>query len=47
MKDQPNDQSWFWTEMWQAMEVEADLDIVEGRVQIASSVDEFLANLDD
>ena len=41
MNVRPDDQSWFWTEEWQAMEQEADLDIAAGRV-VASSVDEFL-----
>ena len=42
MNVQPSDQSWFWTDEWQAMEREADLDIAAGRVVASSSVDEYL-----
>ena len=42
MNVRPDDQSWFWTEEWQAMEQEADFDIAAGRVEVSTSVDEFL-----
>ena len=42
----PDEQSWFWSEEWQAMEREADLDIAVGRIEASSSVDEFLDLLD-
>ena len=42
----PAEQQWFWTERWQAMEREADEDVVAGRVQTHESADEFLAHLD-
>lgn len=42
----PADQAWFWTERWQAMEREADADIVAGRVTIVEGVDELIAHLD-
>lgn len=41
----PNDQAWFWTERWQAMEREADEDIAAGRVSPAMDVDEFIESL--
>ncbi len=28
----PNDQAWFWTPEWQAMEREAEVDIAEDRI---------------
>lgn len=42
----PADQAWFWTERWQAMEREADADIVAGRVTVVEDVDELIAHLD-
>jgi len=42
----PADQAWFWTERWQKMELEADEDIVGGRVVATSDVDELLTDLD-
>ena len=43
----PADQAWFWTERWQAMEVEADADVAAGRVTRHASGDAFLGHLDD
>jgi len=42
----PSDQAWFWTDRWQQMEREADLDIATGRVNQFESVDDMLADLD-
>ena len=42
----PADQAWFWTEQWQRMELEADEDIVGGRVVATNDVDELLTDLD-
>lgn len=42
----PADQSWFWTDRWQAMEREADADIAAGRVTVSDGVDEMFALLD-
>ena len=42
----PSDQAWFWTDRWQQMEREADLDIAAGRVKQHESVDDMLADLD-
>ncbi len=39
-------QAWFWSERWQAMELEADADIAAGDVQQFNSADDFLAELD-
>lgn len=39
------DQSWFWTEEWQAKEREADADIAAGRVTRYDPGEEFLASL--
>lgn len=40
------DQRWFWTERWQTMEREADLDVAAGRVTASDNVEDFLAELD-
>jgi hypothetical protein len=40
------DQAWFWTERWQAMEREADADIEAGRVTVFETTEEFLEHLD-
>jgi AbrB family looped-hinge helix DNA binding protein len=42
----PADQSWFWTERWQAMEREADEDIAAGRLTTVDGVDEMFELLD-
>jgi antitoxin MazE len=42
----PADQQWFWTERWQAMELEADADVAAGRVARFDRAEEFLADLD-
>ena len=39
-----DDQSWFWTPEWQAMERRADEDIKAGRVHHYASVEDFLAS---
>jgi antitoxin MazE len=41
----PADQTWFWTERWQAMEREADDDVAAGRVHHFESADAFLTDL--
>jgi antitoxin MazE len=41
----PADQTWFWTERWQAMEREADDDVAAGRVRHFESADAFLTDL--
>jgi antitoxin MazE len=43
----PADQSWFWTERWQAMEREADDDVAAGRIRRFESGDAFLADLEE
>jgi len=40
-------QSWFWTKEWQALESEADNDIAEGRFASHTSMDDFIADLDN
>jgi hypothetical protein len=40
-------QAWFWTKEWQALESEADNDIAEGRFTSHSSMDDFIADLND
>ena len=42
----PVDQTWFWTERWQALEREADQAISSGRVTVFEDVDSLLADLD-
>jgi bifunctional DNA-binding transcriptional regulator/antitoxin component of YhaV-PrlF toxin-antitoxin module len=42
----PADQAWFWTDRWQAMEREADADVVAGRMTIVDGADELIAHLD-
>ena len=41
------DQSWFWTEEWQAMEREAEEDFREGRFKTFENTDAFLEGLKD
>ena len=45
MSGEDEDQSWFWSSLWQLMEHEADLDIVEGRVEVFSSIEELFESL--
>lgn len=40
------DQSWFWSEKWQAMEREADEDVAAGRVTTSDGPEEMFALLD-
>jgi len=35
----PVDQAWFWTDRWQAMEREADADVVAGRTTVVDGLD--------
>jgi hypothetical protein len=41
----PNDQRWFWSKEWQAMEREADEDIKAGRVKRFDNVEDLIADL--
>jgi len=41
------DQSWFWSEEWQAMEREAEEDFRAGRYETFESTDAFLEGLKD
>ena len=41
------DQAWFWTRRWITMELEADLDEVEGRTTFYASDEEFLASFNE
>jgi AbrB family looped-hinge helix DNA binding protein len=40
------DQTWFWTEEWQAAEREAEDDLRAGRVKAFDTLDELIADLD-
>ena len=40
-------EAWFWTELWQQMEREADEDIAAGRVRTAPDVETFIAMLEE
>jgi hypothetical protein len=40
------DQAWFWTRSWISGELEADLNIAEGRTNRHLTTEEFLAELD-
>ena len=40
------DQTWFWTEEWQAAEREAEDDLRAGRVKAFETLDELIADLD-
>ncbi|WP_206691038.1 AbrB/MazE/SpoVT family DNA-binding domain-containing protein [Quadrisphaera sp. INWT6] len=42
----PADQAWFWTEHWQAGEVEVDEHVRAGQVTVSTSAEDFLADLD-
>ena len=41
----PADQAWFWTDRWQAMEREADADVVAGRTTVVEGLDGLMAVL--
>lgn len=43
----PADQRWFWTERWQRMEREADVDVAAGRVRTHEGVEDLLGALDE
>jgi antitoxin MazE len=40
------DQAWFWTERWQKLEAEAELDIRRGRVKSFDSVEELFDEME-
>jgi AbrB family looped-hinge helix DNA binding protein len=40
------DQTWFWTEAWQAAEREAEDDLRAGQVKEFDTLDELIADLD-
>ena len=40
------DQTWFWTEEWQAAEREAENDLRAGQVKEFDTLDELIADLD-
>ena len=40
-----NDQSWYWTERWQAGERAAEADLAAGRYQDLETMEEFLQDL--
>ncbi|MBN1139294.1 MAG: AbrB/MazE/SpoVT family DNA-binding domain-containing protein, partial [Anaerolineae bacterium] len=40
------DQTWFWTEEWQAVEREAEDDLRAGRLKAFDTLDELIADLD-
>ncbi len=40
------DQAWFWTREWIEKEIEAEIDIAEGRMTYHDSDEEFLAALE-
>jgi AbrB family looped-hinge helix DNA binding protein len=40
------DQTWFWTEEWQAAEREAEDDLRAGRLKAFETLDELIADLD-
>ena len=40
------DQTWFWTEEWQAAEREAESDLRVGQVKEFDTLDELIADLD-
>ena len=43
----PADQSWFWSDRWQAMEREADADAAAGRFTVVDGVEGLISHLDD
>jgi antitoxin MazE len=40
-------QAWFWSDRWQEMERQADLDVAKGRTAAFDDVETFLNDLDD
>ena len=45
LSETEEDESWFWTEEWQAGERKADEDLAEGRFTDFETVDELIAHL--
>jgi hypothetical protein len=43
----PAEQAWFWSEHWQAKEIEANDDIAAGRIRRHASGDALLEHLDE
>ena len=41
-----DDQSWYWTDEWQAGERESKADIAAGRVERYDTVDDFIRSLE-
>ena len=41
------DQTWFWTDEWQAAEREAEEDLRAGRVETFDTLEALIADLDD
>ena len=41
------DQTWFWTDEWQAAEREAEADLRAGRVETFDTLEALIADLDD
>jgi len=42
-----DDQSWFWTDEWQAGERQVDKDIADGNYETYDTIEEFIKGLDD
>jgi len=40
------DQTWFWTERWQKLEAEADIDIQKGKIKSLDSVEELFHEIE-
>jgi AbrB family looped-hinge helix DNA binding protein len=43
----PADQSWFWSDRWQAKEREADADVAAGRFTVVDGIEGLVSHLDD
>lgn len=43
----PRDQTWFWTQEWQAKEAEAEADKAAGRVERFATDEDFLASFEE
>ncbi|KOF08648.1 hypothetical protein AC739_19120 [Planococcus glaciei] len=43
----PEDQLWFWTQEWQEGELEADQDIIHGRVHHFTNIEDAIKFLND
>lgn len=45
IKEKSDDQAWYWSAWWRAMEIEADKNLEEGDYEDFENLDDFIASL--